>query len=244
MAKKNQDWEEIVVKNGDYDNDESYEEVYPVEDYLKQDYSKKDDYQDSPAGYPTEDYPPGKYPGDNFPKEDYSQDNYFEERGKYLPVKAYPRRAFETPLAQPGYFDGEIYASVHEHGGYAPRTIIRADQTWGVYIKWKTSGSLVRMICGTWCVRIHLESIGPGPEFTLPEKAKRVPLTPCHAKGSPATVWYKCHIDIPAGLVPQKYCSTPYKLVTTLTYLEPCKYKSPGPIAAYVDGPLLQFFQP
>ena len=50
MAKKTQEWEEIVVKKGDYNDDDSYEEVYPVEDYLKQDYPKKD------------------YPGDYFPK--------------------------------------------------------------------------------------------------------------------------------------------------------------------------------
>ncbi|MCH7755636.1 hypothetical protein IH970_11015 [candidate division KSB1 bacterium] len=71
MANKTQEWEEIVVKKGDYDDDDSYEEVYPVEDYLKQDYLKKaypDDYQDYPAGYPTEEYPTGKYPGDYFPK--------------------------------------------------------------------------------------------------------------------------------------------------------------------------------
>jgi len=61
MAKKTQEWEEIVVKKGDYDDDDSYEEVYPVEDY-------PDDYQDYPAGYPTEEYPTGKYPGDYFPK--------------------------------------------------------------------------------------------------------------------------------------------------------------------------------
>ncbi len=61
MAKKTQEWEEIVVKKGDYDDDDSYEEVYPVED-------NPDDYQDYPAGYPTEEYPTGKYPGDYFPK--------------------------------------------------------------------------------------------------------------------------------------------------------------------------------
>ncbi len=71
MAKKTQEREEIVVKKGDYDDDDSYEEVYPVEDFLQQDYPKKDypdDYQDYPAGYPTEEYPTGKYPGDYFPK--------------------------------------------------------------------------------------------------------------------------------------------------------------------------------
>jgi hypothetical protein len=71
MARKTQEWEEIVVKKGDYDDDDSYEEVYPVEDYLKQDYPKKDypdDYQDYPAGSPSEEDPTGKYPGDYFPK--------------------------------------------------------------------------------------------------------------------------------------------------------------------------------
>ena len=225
--------EEIVVENGDLEDDD-FEEEFSINDIDDKDFSEEENL--------TETFPTGEGNGEDTLKEDIEK-----RKGLNLPAHAYPRRGFETPLAYPGYFDGEIYAKVYEYGGYKPTNIIRTDQSWGVSVKWKTSGKLVRMICGTWCVRIHLESIGRGPEFSLPARPKRVPLRPCDAKGYPQTVWYKCNIIVPPGLVHAKYCSTPYKLVTTLTYLEPCRYRkhrTPGPIAAYVDGPLLQFFHP
>ena len=171
---------------------------------------------------------------------------YPPEEPAYVPVvKNRPLKArgyFETPIPVAGLFDGEISASVHEDGGLTPTNIIRIDQDWGVLVKWRTSGALTRMICGTWCLNVCLESIGPGDELTLPLKPVNVKLDPCSAKGNPLACNYKCYIEIPRGTVKPKHCSTPYKIVTTLTYLEPCG--TPGPIAGFVEGQILQFYEP
>jgi hypothetical protein len=160
-------------------------------------------------------------------------------------TKSYPghyrKRAFETPFRQKGLFDGVIDATVHEHGGFPPTTIIRSDQVWGVHVRWATSGTLVRMICGKWCLQVHLESIGPGPELRLPRKPVHIPLDPCGKHKYPYTVHYKYHLDIPAGTITPAHCGIPYKLVTSLTYIDYCG--KPGPIAGYVEGPIMQFIR-
>lgn len=56
------------------------------------------------------------------------------------------------------------------------------------------------------------------------------------------TVYYRYNVDVPPGTVTADHCSIPYKLVTTLTYLEVCG--TPGPIAGYVEGPIIQFYRP
>jgi len=300
MSGRTSDMEEIVVTNGGHGHEGSGKKGYPEKDYPEKGYPEK--------GYPEKDYPdqdyPDKgnkgYPGKGYPEKDFLRKGYFR------------KGVFETPIPGRGLFDGEIYAAVYEQGGAAPANIIRINQNWGVIVKWKTSGSLVRMICGEWCLKMHLESMGPGPELTLPVKAKHIPLEPCatdyndwcgtgkyepgkygsgkyesgkyesgkyeprkyerekyeadkyesglyesdpvkffapdeygfdkYDRGHYPTVYYKCRLEIPRGCVTGEHCSIPYKLVTTLTYLEPCG--TPGPIAAYVEGQILQFYEP
>lgn len=228
-----QELDEIVVENGDFEDGNS-EEEFSFDDSNGEDFSEEVKLEEN-------------FAIDEGNGEDTVRANIETQNGLTLPAHRYPGRGFETPFGYPGYFDGQISAKVYEYGGYRPTNIIRTDQSWGVHVKWKTSGKLTKMICGTWCVRIHMESIGRGPEFSLPAKAKKILLRPCDARGRYQTIHYGCKIHVPPGLIPAKYCSTPYKLVTTLTYLEPCRYKkrqSPGPIAAYVDGQILQFFHP
>src|SRR5262245_37942466 len=75
---------------------------------------------------------------------------------------------------------GTMEASVSELGGVAPTNIIRIDQDWLVRIKWALHGTLKSMICGKWCLHVHLESIGKGPELDLPDPKPEihVPLNP------------------------------------------------------------------
>jgi len=219
--------------------------------------SGKQGYGSDTPVYDNEDYPtpypnPTPYPGPMpypppYPRptpDPYA--SYPPQEPTYVPVvNNRPLKAkgyFETPIPVAGLFDGEIFASVHEDGGLSPTNIIRIDQDWGVLVKWRTSGALTRMICGTWCLNVCLESIGPGEELTLPHKLVKVELDPCSAKGKPLTCNYKCYIEIPRGCVKPQHCSTPYKIVTTLTYLEPCG--TPGPIAGFVEGQILQFYEP
>ncbi len=244
--------EELVINNGGHGGHEQghYGSNKPGYGSGKPGYgSNKPDYDSGKPVYDS-DKPvydnggcfPSKYPKPT--PDPYS--NYPPEEPAYVPVvKNRPLKAkgyFETPIPVAGLFDGEIFASVHEDGGLSPTNIIRIDQDWGVLVKWRTSGALTRMICGTWCLNVCLESIGPGEELSLPLKPVKVELDPCSAKGKPLTCNYKCYIEIPRGCVKPRHCSTPYKIVTTLTYLEPCG--TPGPLAGFVEGQILQFYEP
>ena len=132
------------------------------------------------------------------------------------------------------YLTGEIFAEVYEKGGAKPTSNIRTDQEWGVNIHWDLKGSLAPLICGEWCVHLCLESIGPGPElrFDYPH----IKLDPC-GNGE-----YYVDFHIPPGKIEGDDCSYPYKLVVTVTYLTACE--KPGPIAGFVEGPILQFYEP
>jgi hypothetical protein len=146
-----------------------------------------------------------------------------------------------------GYFEvsgdpellaGYITADVYEIGGVAPTNIIRIDQDWRVHLEWQLKGSLKSMICGTWCIHLHLESIGKGPELDLPDPGPevQVPLDPC-GDGR-----YSYDFVVKAGTVQPEHCSTPFKLVSTIAYENSCGL--PGPMAGFVEGGILQFYDP
>jgi hypothetical protein len=138
----------------------------------------------------------------------------------------------------PRLLEGYIGAEIYEVGGVAPTNVIRIDQDWRVHLDWELEGSLKSMICGTWCLHVHLESIGKGPELSLPDPSYevKVPLNPC-GNGK-----YEKDFVIRRGTVTARHCSTPYKLVTTVTYENACG--KPGPIAGFVELGIVQFYDP
>ncbi|MCI0550087.1 MAG: hypothetical protein L0287_03960 [Anaerolineae bacterium] len=81
----------------------------------------------------------------------------------------------EISLSEP-YLYGDIYARVYEKEGAKPMNIIRMDQVWRVKIYWDLKGSLAEYICGEWCIRLCLESIGKGPERNW--EAPKIPFEP------------------------------------------------------------------
>jgi hypothetical protein len=143
---------------------------------------------------------------------------------------------FEVSLPTPATLTGEIYAEVYEVAGAKPTTIIRTDQEWGVKIHWDLKGPLQPYICGEWCLHLFLESMGPGPELKLePYPYMKVPLDPC-GDGE-----YNFDFRVPVGTVDGRHCSNPYKLVVAVSYITPCG--KPGPIAGFVEGAILQFYE-
>ena len=147
--------------------------------------------------------------------------------------------AFETPFP-PALFAGTITALQHEHGGVAPSTIIRTDQSWAVNVSWTTTGLATGMICGDWHLHVYLESIGPGPDLDLTDAIAPghiIPLTP-----GLSPVNYFVHVDILANTVPAPLAGSVYKLAVTLTYFDASG--APGPMAAFEEGPMLQFYNP
>jgi hypothetical protein len=133
---------------------------------------------------------------------------------------------------------GTIEAEIYEQGGVQPTTIIGINQDWRVDFKWSLTGPLAPLICGKWCLHVRLESIGPGHEYALPLTCNEVtvPLDPC------GDGHYAYPFTVSKGTVKAEDCSVPYKVVATVTYLNACD--RPGPIAGFVEGPIIQFYDP
>jgi hypothetical protein len=143
--------------------------------------------------------------------------------------------SFEINHPLTGSLYGGIDAYITEVDSVAPTTILEADKDFKVHVKWWLDGPLTAYVCGEWCVSIFLESIGPGPELRLPAQPVEIPLDPCPGRND-----YAAWIVIPANTIKPEECAVPYKLVTTVTYRSP-KHK-PGPMAGFVEGPILQFY--
>lgn len=129
---------------------------------------------------------------------------------------------------------GEIKATVYEVGGTDPTGIIQADQDWYVLVEFRLTGPIVHHLCGKFCVCLHIECFGPGPEETLP--CVYADMEPC----KPEDEWYEVKINVPAGTIPGAECGQVCCLAVTLTSFDPCD--NPGHIAAYCRGPCIMFY--
>ena len=129
---------------------------------------------------------------------------------------------------------GKIGAEAHEPGEAATR-IFDINDLVEVDCQWTLTGSLSRMICGTWNCDLYMESMGEGKEFEI-EGCTDMPLDP-GGSGS-----YACTIKIPPGTIQPAQGETdiPYKMVVSVTYKDP--KGRPGPIAGFVELPLTQFY--
>lgn len=164
--------------------------------------------------------------------------------------------AFNDPTYEHGYFEtdlparflnGQIVARVRESDGEVAARIIDANEPWSVDVYWELSGVLVPMICGKWCVRVFLKSLGEDgldKELKLP---RLLDLHPCEGGK------YSAHFNVPANNVTVEECGTPFEAVVSVTYLTNCRINSnldeqdrrayrPGAIAAFVKLPTIQFF--
>lgn len=131
---------------------------------------------------------------------------------------------------------GDIHAFTTQADSVEPITILEADKDFKVHVHWYLEGNLTPFVCGTWCVSVFLESIGPGPELKLPAEPIRIELEPCPGRNE-----YSAWVLVPAGTIRSEHCSVPYKLVTTVTYRTP--KDRPGPMAGFVEGPVVQFYE-
>lgn len=140
---------------------------------------------------------------------------------------------FQTPFETPNDFlHGSIEAEVYEETDpIKPTTVISTEQDWGIKVNWSFEGMLVPLIGGKWNLQGHLETMGPGGDLNLPDLPEVIDLDA--SKNN-----YEKKIEISAGTVPKG----PYKLVITLLYKD--LTGGPGPVAGYVEGPMLQFYEP
>lgn len=140
---------------------------------------------------------------------------------------------FEPQNVPPNFFTGSITAfAVLDPAGLQPTIVIRTTDTWHVRINWRIDGIVANALAGTWRVAAFLESIGAGFEGQIgPTVNINLNVDPVAPRE------YSALITVPPG--------TPagtYKLVVTVNYLE--LGGTPGFMAGYEEGPVLQFFNP
>lgn len=139
-----------------------------------------------------------------------------------------------VPTDKPLY--GFMEARVVDINGDSPDNIINIKDAWVVDFHWHLHGPMAKCITGKWCLHVHLESIGKGPELSLFEgRDVEVELDPC------GDGHYQYRFDVKAGTVTADACSTPYRVVATLTYRTPCD--KPGPMAGFADLGMVQFYE-
>jgi len=144
---------------------------------------------------------------------------------------------FETPSIS---LTGNIAAQVLDSGA-SPSHIIKAGDPWAVDVQWEMTGPNWHMVAGTWHVHLNLESIGPGRDLSLVDFAD----PNCQNQALPsADGKYTCRFDVPGSVINTgmvQHESLPMKLVVLLTYVDPLGHR--GPIAAYWEGPIVQFYE-
>ncbi|HEV2579567.1 MAG TPA: hypothetical protein VGT44_01845 [Ktedonobacteraceae bacterium] len=149
-----------------------------------------------------------------------------------------------------GYLSANIHDEVEPYSRYV--SIIDANEYWYVTARWALNGTVRKMICGNWCVRLFMESLGEDKlDLELSNDEGLIPLDPC-GNGQ-----YEAHFTVKPGTVRTEHCGTPFQPVLSVTYLTSCKvrfrsdaeeaatpeYKrfQAGPIAGIARFPITQF---
>lgn len=141
----------------------------------------------------------------------------------------------------PGSLSGTLQTpTVLEMGGTAPTTVITKSQTWTVTVRWSLAGSLLPMLVGNWQVRLRFESFGEQAEFTLGPAL--VPLGTY--TGTPTNRNYQQVFTItPAEPhIAAIADAAEYRLMASVRLVGPGG--TPGPVAGFEEGAIVQIYQP
>ncbi len=109
-----------------------------------------------------------------------------------------------------------------------PSDIIQLDQSWNVWFWFRTTGDLCNIMCGKWKLQVLLEKMGGGETDFSPTE-----VVDCVC--GPNT--YVKNIHIP----PRKVDEGVYRVIATVRLHGPGG--RPGPVAAFVDLGLVQFYE-
>lgn len=107
-----------------------------------------------------------------------------------------------------------LRATIYEDGQSGPQKIIDITNNWVIDVEWFVHGHLARHLCGTFCVGVHLESVGEGEEYSF--ETQEMEMDPC------GDGHYRLPFRIPAGKVKAGDCGKVYIVAVTLTSKDPC----------------------
>lgn len=143
---------------------------------------------------------------------------------------------FEKPTSLT--FNSDMTVAVLDPNGVAPTTIIQRDDDWEIEVKLHMDGGATSYLGGTFEVKAYLESIGGGFEGQVGE-TKIVSLNGNDPQDLPAKIKVPAAKNMPS---PQPQAGA-YKLVTIMTYHK-LNSNKPGEIAGFVEGPVVQLYDP
>jgi hypothetical protein len=112
--------------------------------------------------------------------------------------------------------------------------LIQLDQPWTVWFRFRTRGDLCEVLCGRWKCCVILEEMGAG-ESSLPN-----PCAEIEFNGGPD--FYVTSVQVP----PRSIREGVYRVIATLRLYGPSRHGRsgrPGPVAAFVDLGLVQFYE-
>ena len=121
--------------------------------------------------------------------------------------------------------------------GLSPVNIIHVSDPWKVHVTWNMTGDFVPPLpaTGKWHLRVYAESVGPGASAVVSSKDVTVGSVPLVGK----TRSYDDNLDVPANALPPGL----YRVVTVITIDDgTLPIPNPVPIAAFGEGPVMQFF--
>ncbi|HEX7975909.1 MAG TPA: hypothetical protein VF498_15985 [Anaerolineales bacterium] len=142
----------------------------------------------------------------------------------------------------PAFLTGNMSTSVIDPDG-TPNRVLEITLPFTVVVDWTLSGTSASTIGGTWDVKVILDSIVLDPP--APEVSKQVAadlghsLAAVQAGSTPTNRIFKATLPIPAGVVPH---TGVYKLITLIDYKDVAN--NPGQMAAFSEGPMLDFYNP
>jgi hypothetical protein len=133
----------------------------------------------------------------------------------------------------PAILSGTIDTQVHDTN-LQPLNIVRLSDPWHVHVQWSMTGSIVPLVNGTWHVRVFAEAIGVGASLLAASLDVAVNDEPL----SGLSRSYNRRIVVPANL--PGLAEGLYRITTVITI---DNGGARGMIAAFDEGPILQFFQ-
>ena len=129
---------------------------------------------------------------------------------------------------------GAMRATIYEEGQKGPQEHIDVSNDWWVDVEWCLEGHLRHHLCGSFCIGVHLESIGKGKDYSFHEDD--IEMEPC------GNGYYRFPFRIPAGEIRTSDCGRLYLVAVTLTSKNPCGGQ--GHINAYVKEGCVMFHLP
>ena len=134
---------------------------------------------------------------------------------------------------------GYIKVYTVDHDGTSPAKVIDCNEGGTINVEWAINGPLSTHLCGSWCVCVFLESIGPAKEFgPLKDACETYEMTPC-VDGKLRKEPYKHTVRI-SPFDCGEGCGTIYRVGVTLVSKD-CA-GNPGHIGAFCEGPTLMFY--